>query len=113
MQPQQFNEAARAASGQALREIGTAKLKNKQDRVFDIVQAHQRNGHPDMSGKEIQHSYELIHGERIDAGNVSARIASLVAARRLEHVIQTRPCRVTGRDINPVRVVAQQSRLVR
>lgn len=101
-----------ATSAQALQSISVRQLKNKQDRVFDICLAAQRHGIGDLSGKEIQQQYELVHGERIDASSISARVNALVTAKRLERVRMTRPCCVTGRDIHPVRVPMMQARLV-
>jgi len=52
-----------------------------------------------------------VHGKRIDASSVSARVNGLIAAGRLVRLERSRPCRVTGRDIHPVRVVAVQAGL--
>ena len=87
-------------------------LKHLQDQIHDICVTAQRNGHDDMSGKEIQERYEAIYGKRIDASSVSARINNLVAAHRLVRLETQRPCRITGRDIHPVRVPLTQARLV-
>ena len=100
------------ASAQAFGTIGNAGLKTSADKVFDICLAAQRNGIDDLSGREIQARYELLHGKRIDSGTVSARVNALVAAKRLERLTFSRACSVTGRDIYPVRVPATQARLV-
>ncbi len=98
-------------SAHALAGIGMANLSGELKKIHDIVMAAARHGIDDMSGREIQAQYERVHGKRIDSGTVSARVAGLVAANRLERCRIARACRVTGKDIHPVRVVAQQSRL--
>ena len=98
-------------SAQALADIGMRALTGELQKIHDIVTAAARHGIPDMSGREIQAQYERIHGKRIDSGTVSARVAGLVAAKRLERCRIARPCNVTGKDIHPVRSVAQQQRL--
>ena len=98
-------------SAQALAGIGLINLSGELKKIHDIVIAAARHGIPDMSGREIQAQYERIHGKRIDSGTVSARISGLLAANRLERCRIARPCHVTGKDIHPVRVVAQQQRL--
>lgn len=85
--------------------------KQLQDKILDICITAKRNGRADLSGKEIQERYELVHGKRIDASSVSARVNGLIAAGRLVRLERSRPCRVTGRDIHPVRVVAVQAGL--
>jgi hypothetical protein len=42
---------------------------------------------------------------------VASRVNNLVTAGRLERVKVARPCKVTGRDIHPVRVPMKQVRL--
>lgn len=96
-------------SAQALNQIGLRHLKGELDKIHDIVLTAQRHGVKDMSGREIQDRYERIYGRRIDSGTVSARCNGLITAKRLERCLVTRPCTVTGKDIHPVRVVAQQA----
>lgn len=98
-------------SAQAFDGIGIRQLKGELDKIHDIVLAAARHGIDDMSGREIQQRYELIYGRRIDSGTVSARVKGLIDASRLERVMVTRACKVTGKDIHPVRVLAQQTRL--
>ena|ERR1035437_6288484 len=98
-------------SAQAFADLGLRTLKGELDKIHDIVLAAQRHGVDDMSGREIQQRYELIYGKRIDSGTVSARVKGLLDANRLERVMVTRPCLVTGKDIHPVRCVAHQTRL--
>lgn len=88
------------------------QLKGELDKIHDIVLAAARHGVDDMSGREIQARYELIYGKRIDSNIVSARAKRLVDGKRLERCRIARACNVTGNDIHPVRVVAQQTRLV-
>lgn len=98
-------------SAVALQALGNVAHKTSLDKIFDICLAAQRNGADDLSGKEIQSKYELLYGQRIDAGTVSARVNNLVTAKRLERSRTARACAVTGRDIYPVRVPATQVRL--
>lgn len=98
-------------SAQALAGIGLVNLSGELKKIHDIVIAAARHGIPDMSGREIQAQYERIHGKRIDSGTVSARISGLLAANRLERCRIARKCHVTGKDIHPVKAVAQQQRL--
>lgn len=98
-------------SAQALAAIGMRTLGGELQKIHDIVTAAARHGIADMSGREIQARYEQIHGKRIDSGTVSARLAGLLAASRLERCRIARKCRITGKDIHPVRCVMQQSRL--
>jgi hypothetical protein len=107
-----YPATATNTSAQSLAGIGLPARKNELDKVFDIVLAAQRSGVDDMSGKEIQARYELIHSKRIDSGTVSARCNELITASRLQRCIMTRPCRITGKDIHPVRVPLTQSCLV-
>lgn len=99
-------------SAQALGSIGIRQLKGELDKIHDIVLAAARHGIDDMSGAEIQQKYELIYSKRIDKGTVSARVKNLIDSRRLERCRIARTCLVTGRDIHPVRVMAQQTRLM-
>lgn len=98
-------------SAHALAGLGLRQLKGELDKIHDIVLAAARHGVEDMSGREIQQRYELIYGKRIDSGTVSARCNGLIAARRLQRCTFARPCTVTGNDIHPVKVMAQQTRL--
>lgn len=100
------------SSAQALALLGNAKKKCLLDQIMDICLAAQRNGADDLSGKEIQAKYELIHGKRIEAGTVSGRVNDLVSAKRLERLTFSRACAITSRDIYPVRVPAAQARLM-
>lgn len=110
MQTQHVNTAA--TSAQALQRIGNVKRKQLQDEIHDICIALHRNGASDISGKEIQAQYELIHGRRIEASTISSRVSNLIDAGRLVRLPDTRPCRVTGNNIHPVQVPATQARLV-
>ena len=98
-------------SAQALNDLGLRKLKGELDKIYDIVLAAARHGISDMSGREIQARYEQLYSKRIDSGTVSARVKNLVDGGRLYRCIMSRACRVTGKDIHPVRVVATQARL--
>ena len=99
-------------SAQSLDALGMSKRKSQGDLVYDVVRAHCVAGGGDMSGREIQAEYEAVHGRRIDSGTVSARVNALVTAKRLVRSAGTRKCTITGADIHPVLVVAQQARLV-
>ena len=100
------------SSAQALAALGNGGKKRQLDDIHDICLAAQRNGADDLSGKEIQQRYELLHGKRIESSTVAGRVNDLVAVKRLERLTFVRSCSVTGRDIHPVRVPATQARLV-
>lgn len=104
-------ESSKPTSAQALNALTNNHIKQLQDLIADIVVAAARNGIDDLSGREIQQRFELIHGKRIETGSVSSRVNALMAAGRLEHGPE-RPCRVTGRNILPVRPVVTQVRMV-
>lgn len=108
MQTHSTNQASAAAFAQ----VGNMTLKTEADKILDICLGAQRNGAHDMSGREIQHQYELIYGKRIDSGTVSARVNALILAGRLKRSSVARACSVTGRDIYPVLVLMAQTRLV-
>lgn len=104
-------DPGRQVSAAALDDLGVAHLKGQQREVLDIVVAAVRNGARDMTGKEIQARYRALNsGKDIDAGTVSARVNSLIAAKLLERS-ERRACFVTGLMVGPVRPVAQQARL--
>lgn len=102
-------ESSRAALGA----ISLTDQKTQLNEVFSVVLAAVRNGSQDISGREIVQAYEKQHiGARIDPGTVAARLNALVAAKRLVRLPnKTRPCTVTGRQIIPVTVPAQQDRM--
>ena len=109
--PQPNPSSTVITSANSLAGIGIRQLKGELDKIHDIVLTAARHGVDDMSGAEIQRSYELIYGKRIDKGTVSARVKNLLDGHRLERCRCARACLVTGRDIHPVRVMAQQTRL--
>lgn len=92
--------------------IAPKTLARRQREVFDIVLGLQRNGAVDVSRREIQASYERVHGKRIDMSSVSSSVHALVSAGRLYSVPKLRECVVTGKTICPVAAPATQERLV-
>ena len=107
------NEATRGTSGQALQDLGTGAQKHQEDRVLDIVIAAKRNGIKDLSLREIAQRWHMVHGQPIDVGTVSARVTSLVAAKRLVRVIyDARACTVSGKTVQPVSVPVRQAGLL-
>lgn len=99
-------------SCQAHAEISTSQRKYSVDLIYDIVAAAVRNGAIDMSLREIAHTYERIHGKRIDVGTVSARVTNLVTAQRLVRLPNAdRACTLSGKTVSPVTVVAKQARM--
>lgn len=107
----QTNPASHASAA-AFAQVGNMTIKTEADKIHDICVAAQRHGARDMSGREIQHQYELIYGKRIDSGTVSARVNALTLAGRLKRSSVARACSITGRDIYPVLVPVTQTRLV-
>ena len=85
---------------------------SKQKALLDLVLGAQRNGAKDLSMRELQASYELVHGKRIDMSSISSCCNGLVAAGRLVRATPVRSCSITGRDILPLSVPVQQAVLV-
>lgn len=107
-----YSDATRGTSGQALQDLGMGVQKHQADRVLDIVIAAKRNGIKDLSLREIAERWHMVHGKPIDVGTVSARVTSLVAAKRLVRVIyDARPCTVSGKTVQPVSVPTTQARM--
>lgn len=103
-------EVMRDTSAMALDAVGLTGRMGLQNKILDICLREQRGGAEDLSGKEIQVIFERQYGQRIEASTVSGRVNELVAAKRLERIVLTRKCTVTGRDIHAVRVPATQAR---
>lgn len=90
--------------------FGASTRKNQIDAVFDIVAGACRNGTPDMSLREIAHTYHRVHGKPIDVGTVSGRVTALVMSNRLVRVQGAeRPCSITGKTVHPVTAPARQA----
>ena len=98
-------------SAQALDQLGFRARQKQLRAVFDVVLACQRAGAQDMSLTEIRNEFERCHGKRIDLNRVSARVFDLVEMHWLQRREDTRPCKVTGRNVYPVFVPAKQARL--
>lgn len=98
-------------SVQALDALGNKGVGKRDTEIFNIVIGANRNGIPDLSGREIQQRYEFELSKRIDTSTISGAISRLVCAKRLERTAP-RSCSITGFNIVPVRVVVQQVRLV-
>ncbi len=92
-------------------QVGVTALKGQQQDILDIVIAAHRNGIDDLSGREIQARYRMVHvGKDIDTGTISARVNSLIAAKLLERGPE-RACAISKKMVGPVRPVARQTRL--
>jgi hypothetical protein len=85
----------------AYRQLPAVRMKNQCDRIFDVVKAAK---YPDMSLREIAQAYEAANGIAIDISTVSARVNELIAAKRLERLQGSRPCRVSRKSVHAVRV---------
>ena len=92
--------------------IAPKVLARRQRDVLDIVLGLQRNGAVNVSRREIQASYERVHGKRIDMSSVASSVHALLAAGRLYSAPKARECSITGKTICPVAVVASQAGLV-
>ena len=92
--------------------IAPKVLARRQRDVLDIVLGLQRNGAVDVSRREIQASYERVHGKRIDMSSVASSVHALLAAGRLYSAPKARECSITGKTICPVAVAATQAGLV-
>ncbi len=91
--------------------IAPKVLARRQRDVLDIVLGLQRNGAVDVSRREIQASYERVHGKRIDMSSVASSVHALLAAGRLYSAPKARECLITGKTISPVAAAAVQAGL--
>ena len=98
-------------SSAAFNAVGFKRLARQQQDIFDVVLRCQKAGALDMSLTEIRDAYERFHGKRIDLNRVSARVSNLVAGERLCRHVGTRLCSVSGRNVHPVFVPAEQAAL--
>lgn len=98
-------------SREANSKISLGQRKSLQDLVVEVVAAAHHAGRADLSGREIQSVIERQHLQRVEMSTLSGRITALVDAKRLVRVKNARTCTVTGQNIHPVRVVAQQAGL--
>lgn len=99
-------------SRESLAHVPLRERQNLSDQIHDVVAAALRNGAKDVSMREVQDVLWRVHGKRVDMSSISGRVNDLVAAKRLvrdtEHA---RPCQISGREIHPLSVPAQQGRL--
>jgi hypothetical protein len=89
----------------AYRSMPVKRLATQADRIELIVEQWclawgMEEG---LSLKEIKALHQRRHGD-IELSTVSARVNSLVAAKRLERLETTRKCSISGIHIHPVRV---------
>jgi hypothetical protein len=78
------------------------KSKSQADRLCAIVLSFCAGGSgADLSMQEIKKIHQQLHGD-IELSTVSARINSLITAKRLARRSTTRKCSVTGVLIHPV-----------
>lgn len=99
----------RNASFDAIRPL---KQESKQRKLYDLVLGAQRNGAGDMSMRELQQEYAYAHGIHIELSTVSSCCNAMVAAGWLVRDTPVRECCISGRNIKPLSVPAQQGRLV-
>lgn len=79
------------------------------DLIEAVVAAAHARGLRDMSGKEIQDEYNRLHGQFVEMSTLSGRIHSMIESGRLERdELHTRPCRITGQQIAPVKLPVVQ-----
>lgn len=99
-------------SSAALRAVGVRAMSRSLQEVYDVIALGMRRGRVDMSLQEIQELYESTNpGKRMDLNRVSARVADLVAAKRVVRKADTRPCSRSGKPIHPVFIPPSQPRL--
>lgn len=103
---------SRDTSSDSFNAISARQLANQEQRVLDVILGLCRNGARDVSRLEVREAYERIYATRIDAGRIAARVKGLIDGGRVEECPEPRACCITGRQIKPVRPVAQQARLV-
>lgn len=99
-------------SSAALAAVGVREMSRSLQVVYDVIALGMRCGRVDMSLQEIQELYESTNpGKRMDLNRVSARVADLVAAKRVVRKSDTRPCSRSGKPIHPVHIEPTQPRL--
>lgn len=102
----------RDTSSAALASVGAREMSKSLQVVYDVIALGMRRGRADMSLQEIQELYESTNpGKRMDLNRVSARVADLVAAKRVARKSDTRPCSRSGKPIHPVYIEPTQPRL--
>lgn len=88
------------------------KLSPLQQQLYDLVLGAQRNGADNLTRRELQQAWEYRHNKRIGEGNVSGRVAEMLAGRWLIQSTNRRTCRVSGSlSVHTVFVPAVQGRL--
>lgn len=108
----------RDTSAQSHHSISLGRKKQMQDDILAICTTHQRHGALDMSAQEIrrvlERQYQAERGAstRVDMSSMTAPIARLVDASRLQRLAHKRACSITGKNIHPLRVPMTQARLV-
>lgn len=100
----------REASAQAYHGFSAAKLKSHGERILHCMRMAHAAGVKDLSTNEIR---EYLLQQFPGCGDffpssLNSPINRLVDGGRLERVQEHRPCRVTGFDIAPVRLVPKQ-----
>lgn len=106
--PQPFATTTGETRATAFKEVKASSLKRLNDDLLYLVRGAQANGCQDLSLRELQQAYELRHGKRIELGTVSGAVTRLVAGNKLVRLGNPRRCNVTGREILPFFVPAEQ-----
>jgi hypothetical protein len=98
-----------ATSRDAHNKISKPLKRTMMDRIEEVVASARSRGLRDMSGKEIQDEYNRLHGHFVEMSTLSGRIHSMIESGRLERdELHTRPCRITGQHIAPVKLPVMQ-----
>lgn len=98
----------RQASAQAYHAMSVTQLKSHGDRILHVMRQAHAAGVKDLSLMEIRERLQQQFTGDFFPNTLTSPIARLLAAGRLERLQDHRPCRVTGSDIAPLKVVPKQ-----
>lgn len=97
------------------RALTNATKQTQADRVIELLQAMRKHGQANASARELVQAWNarFVAGGAwpMETSTMARVVNELILARRLERD-RRRPCRVSGIDIAPVRLVAQQAALM-
>ena len=103
-------DTSRAVQSDNYKRMTAAKLSRGQQLVMNAVLLAHARRQRDLSTTEICLVMEEQLGRRVASNDISGRITELVTAGVLMRA-ESRACRVTGKDCNPVFAVAKQAEL--
>ena len=99
-------------SAMALQGLGLKRRETLGHKVYAVVAQAVAEGSANLSAREVQALFEQHHHIRLEMSTLSGVINNLVQAERLQRILEPRACTVTGRQIQPIKPVPKQGRLV-